>query len=260
MPDEKKETDSETDFTQTSFHNILLTTHPSFLEALRVTYPLAFLGSLSIVIATFLRNGASNAQQYAIAAGVVFLLAFSSSLLSKFLRRAYVLPSVMAFLSYIFFVSGMVLLFWLCWELVRVFWLGSVVILLAMTFYFIVFMSIALWWWITRLSKVRVEELLRKGKRNLADALSVALFTVSLGYVLLMIWSVTGAHTVLYTLLTSGLKGEVPVSNLRFLLVISVLGLLSIVVGAVVAKIIIMMSRKDKKNLKQGVGNKFPER
>ena len=93
-------------------NKILLDSYPSFLKALKDTYPLAFLGSFSIVIATFLQDRPS-AQGYAITAGAIFLLAFIVSLIVKIFPH-YLMAVLM---SYALFVVGIVLLFVVTYEL-----------------------------------------------------------------------------------------------------------------------------------------------
>ena len=91
----------------------MLKAHNSFLEALKATYPIAFLSSLSIAIAAFLRNGATAAEEYAILAGVFFSSAFLASLFPQLFPEMYAL----VFFSFILFVMGLVHLYLVSFEL-----------------------------------------------------------------------------------------------------------------------------------------------
>jgi len=89
--------------------------HDQFLEALKKTYPLGVLSSLSMTIAAFIRDTLPQAQTYAIAASLAFLLAFAISLALKVLRiipmmEGPVLVYYVSF-SHIFTIAGIALLF-----------------------------------------------------------------------------------------------------------------------------------------------------
>jgi len=70
-----------------SIDQFMLEFHPQFLKAIKDVYPLGVLSSLSMTIAAFITSFASEslalAQTYAIAASLMFLFAFSCSLVLK---------------------------------------------------------------------------------------------------------------------------------------------------------------------------------
>ena len=70
-----------------SVYSVLLDFHPEFLKAIRSVYPLGVLSSLSMTIAAFItsfgKGSLALAQTYAIAASLMFLSAFSCSLVLK---------------------------------------------------------------------------------------------------------------------------------------------------------------------------------
>jgi hypothetical protein len=84
LVDEEKKTTSEN---KKSANRILLDFHPQFLKAIRSVYPLGVLSSLSMTIAAFItsfgKDSLALAQTYAIAASIMFLFAFSCSLILK---------------------------------------------------------------------------------------------------------------------------------------------------------------------------------
>jgi hypothetical protein len=103
-----------------SVYSILVDFHPQFLEAIKDVYPLGVLSSLSMTIAAFItafgKESLILAQTYAIAASLMFLLAFSFSLVLKFflaLEKNTKGSSLgqYALFSYICTVSGIVFLF-----------------------------------------------------------------------------------------------------------------------------------------------------
>ncbi|MGB8779601.1 MAG: hypothetical protein WCD81_03010 [Candidatus Bathyarchaeia archaeon] len=103
-----------------SVNKFLLEFHPQFLKAIRDVYPLGVLSSLSMTIAAFITSFAKEslalAQTYAIAASLMFLAAFSISLILKLflaLEKNDESPSLglYALISYICTGSGIVFLF-----------------------------------------------------------------------------------------------------------------------------------------------------
>lgn len=84
MVDDKKNTASEN---KKSIDRVLLDFHPQFLEAIKSVYPLGVLSSLSMTIAAFISSFGKDtlalAQTYAIAASLMFLFAFSCSLVLR---------------------------------------------------------------------------------------------------------------------------------------------------------------------------------
>jgi hypothetical protein len=70
-----------------SVNQFMLEFHPQFLKAIKDAYPLGVLSSLSMTIAAFITSFAKEslalAQTYAIAASLMFLFAFSCSLVLK---------------------------------------------------------------------------------------------------------------------------------------------------------------------------------
>lgn len=104
-----------------SVDRVLLDFHPQFLKAIKSVYPLGVLSSLSMTIAAFITSFAKDslalAQTYAIAASLMFLLAFSCSLVLRLFlafekseKRSSSLGEYALF-SYICTGSGIVFLF-----------------------------------------------------------------------------------------------------------------------------------------------------
>jgi len=174
--------------------------HPNFLEALRATYPLAFLGSLSVVIAAFLRDGATGVQEYAIAAGVAFLLAFLFSVILKFFPHM----SMMALLSYTSFGLGIVLLFLVSWEFARAFSLSQVVVGLTILSYIVVFLSIGFWNWSTMVRQEWLRKLWKE-RKYVAAVLTIFAVTGSLGFLLVIMFFVASGYSTFS-------KAEIPVN------------------------------------------------
>ncbi len=83
----------------------LVEAHEKFLDSLKDNQPLAFMASLSIVIAAFSQSYSTTIQSYAIGAASVFLLAFISSFLLKFFQTY-----ALAILSYSLTAIGVILL------------------------------------------------------------------------------------------------------------------------------------------------------
>jgi len=164
---------------------ILIDSYPKFLSALRDTYPLAFLGSFSIVIASFLQN-APKAQEYAIAAAVIFLLAFLCSLILKFTPAA----SSIALMLYILFGGGIVLLMAVTNELSKACSLTPVVFRSTMGLFVSGIVLIMFWNWISSLREERFKRLQERSRYP--DMLVVALLIGSLGILSILI------HLVLY--------------------------------------------------------------
>ena len=103
-----------------SIDRILLDFHPQFLKAIKSVYPLGVLSSLSMTIAAFITSFAKDslalAQTYAIAASLMFLFAFSCSLVLRLflaLEKSERSSSLgeYALFSYICTGSGIVFLF-----------------------------------------------------------------------------------------------------------------------------------------------------
>jgi len=84
LVDDQKNTAGEN---KKSVYRIMLDFHPQFLKAIKSVYPLGVLGSLSMTIAAFITSFAEEslalAQTYAIAASLMFLFAFSCSLVLR---------------------------------------------------------------------------------------------------------------------------------------------------------------------------------
>jgi hypothetical protein len=100
-----------------SVYRIVLDFHPQFLKTIKKVYPLGVLSSLSMTIAAFITSFAKDsmvlAQTYAIAASLMFLAAFTTSLvleLSSLWERNLSL-AIYAIFSYIFTASGIAFLF-----------------------------------------------------------------------------------------------------------------------------------------------------
>ena len=88
-----------------------------FNKNLRDFQPIAFLGSLSLIIATFSRDKFGLAQDYAIVAGFCFLLAFLTSLVITILRISrYIFLSLVPILFNLF---GVIFLFLVSWEFAK---------------------------------------------------------------------------------------------------------------------------------------------
>lgn len=88
-----------------------------FNDKLRDFQPIAFLGSLSLIIATFSGNKFGSAQDYATVAGFCFLLAFLTSLLITILNLSWY-PSL-SILPVLFNSFGVIFLFLVSWEFAK---------------------------------------------------------------------------------------------------------------------------------------------
>jgi hypothetical protein len=117
LGDDEKNTASEK---KKSVYRLMLDFHPQFLKAIKDVYPLGVLSSLSMTIAAFITSFAEDslalAQTYAIAASLMFLSAFSISLVLRLflaLEKNEGSPSLgqYALLSYICTGSGIAFLF-----------------------------------------------------------------------------------------------------------------------------------------------------
>jgi hypothetical protein len=107
----------------------MLDFHPQFLKAIKSVYPLGVLSSLSMTIAAFITSFAEEslalAQTYAIAASLMFLFAFSCSLVLRLFlalekdEKSSVLGQY-ALISYICTGSGIAFLFFVVAEFVSV--------------------------------------------------------------------------------------------------------------------------------------------
>jgi hypothetical protein len=103
-----------------SVNRVLLDFHPQFLKAIKSVYPLGVLSSLSMTIAAFItsfgKESLALAQTYAIAASLLFLVAFTFSLVLKLFlaleknERGSSL-GYYALFSYICTVAGVIFLF-----------------------------------------------------------------------------------------------------------------------------------------------------
>jgi len=107
--------EGEGDGKSKSLSQRLVDSHDQFLEALKETYPLGVLSSLSMTIAAFTRDTLPQAQTYAIAASLAFLLAFTFSLILKVMRTVLLMEGTplvyyISF-SHIFTIAGIALLF-----------------------------------------------------------------------------------------------------------------------------------------------------
>jgi len=112
-----------------SVYRVMLDFHSQFLKAIKSVYPLGVLSSLSMTIAAFITSFAKEslalAQTYAIAASLMFLFAFSCSLVLRiflaFGKNAKSLALVQyALISYICTGSGIAFLFLVVAEFVSV--------------------------------------------------------------------------------------------------------------------------------------------
>ena len=126
MVDDKKNTASEK---KKSVYRVMLDFHPQFLKAIKSVYPLGVLSSLSMTIAAFITSFAKEslalAQTYAIAASLMFLFAFSCSLVLRLflaLEKDEKSPALgqYALVSYICTGSGIAFLFLVVAEFVSV--------------------------------------------------------------------------------------------------------------------------------------------
>lgn len=89
-----------------------------FNDKLKEFQPIAFLGSLSLIIATFSGNKFGSAQDYAIVAGFCFLLAFLTSLLITIPNLSWFSP--LSILPVLFNSFGVIFLFLVSWEFAKV--------------------------------------------------------------------------------------------------------------------------------------------
>ncbi len=95
-----------------SVYRIILDFHPQFLKTIKKVYPLGVLSSLSMTIAAFITSFAKDsmvlAQTYAIAASLMFLTAFTISLVLELfsLWERNLSLAVYAIFSYMFTASG----------------------------------------------------------------------------------------------------------------------------------------------------------
>lgn len=98
----------------------MLEFHPQFLKAIKDAYPLGVLSSLSMTIAAFInsfeKESLALAQTYAIAASLMFLFAFSCSLVLKLFltwekEEKSATLAQFAFISYVCAGSGIAFLF-----------------------------------------------------------------------------------------------------------------------------------------------------
>jgi len=108
-----------------SVYRIVLDFHPQFLKTIKKVYPLGVLSSLSMTIAAFITSFAKEslipAQTYAIAASLMFLSAFTTSLVLELfsLWERSLSLELFAIFSYIFTASGIVFLFLVPSEFLR---------------------------------------------------------------------------------------------------------------------------------------------
>lgn len=115
----------ETSAKKKSVYQIVLDFHPQFLKTIKKVYPLGVLSSLSMTIAAFITSFAKDsmilAQTYAIAASLMFLSAFTTSLVLELfsLWERNLSLGLFAIFSYMFTASGIVFLFLVPSEFLR---------------------------------------------------------------------------------------------------------------------------------------------
>ncbi len=88
-----------------------------FNDNLKEFQPIAFLGSLSLIIATFSGNKFGSAQDYAIVAGFCFLLAFLTSLVITILNLNW--HPYLSLVPILFNSFGVIFLFLVSWEFAK---------------------------------------------------------------------------------------------------------------------------------------------
>jgi len=166
----------------------LIDVYPKFLDAVKDTYPLAFLGSFSILVATFLQH-APNAQEYAIAAAVNFLLAFVLSLVVRLVPSSF----LMALLLYISFGIGVVLLIAAAYELSEASFLSRVVVESTMRLFATAITFIIFWNWTTSIRGERFKKLQEQTKYPYE--LVVAFLVGSLGLLVMMVLQIFSVYS-----------------------------------------------------------------
>lgn len=97
------------------FGEKLRITQLNFIDALKDLHPIAFLGSFSLLIASFSQNKFISAQDYAITASICFLTAFLTSAIFKIDKNPYT-----SLLSILFIISGFIFLFLVAWEYAKI--------------------------------------------------------------------------------------------------------------------------------------------
>ncbi len=120
------------------FGEKLRITQLSFIDALKDLHPIAFLGSFSLLIATFSQGKFISAQDYAITASICFLTAFLASAIFKIDKTPYI-----SLLSIFFIISGFIFLFLVAWEFAKIANLANKVIGIIMILPTAIFSSIA---------------------------------------------------------------------------------------------------------------------
>jgi len=111
----KKDEEYKTNEKSKSLENKIMESHKQFLEAIKDTYYLAVLSSLSLAIAAFTKDTLVGASTYAIVSASLFLCAFLCSFVVKLAPNA---PYVIG--SYISMVVGIIFLVLVIFEFAQV--------------------------------------------------------------------------------------------------------------------------------------------